>query len=55
MAQVSGARNPTAWYVTTGAGLQWSSVRVWAGQLGDGRGILLGEQRLLMALQWTGI
>jgi hypothetical protein len=27
---------------------------VWAGQLGDGRGILLGEQRCLMAQRWTG-
>lgn len=26
MAQVSGAAKPYCWYVTTGAGLQWSSV-----------------------------
>ncbi len=45
-AGVWGGGNPTAWYVTTGAGLQWSSVRRLGGQLGDGRGILLGEQLL---------
>jgi uncharacterized protein YdiU (UPF0061 family) len=27
----------------------------WAGQLGDGRGILLGEQQLKMAKRSTGI
>lgn len=27
---------------------------VWAGQLGDGRGILLGEQRLPNGRRWTG-
>lgn len=29
-----GRRNPTAWYVTTGAGLQWSSVRRLGGPTG---------------------
>ncbi|MGU0015393.1 hypothetical protein ACVXG9_01710 [Escherichia coli] len=46
MAQVSGAAKPYCLDVTTGAGLQWSSVRRLGGQLGDGRGILLGEQLL---------
>ena len=39
-AGVWGGEALTAWYVTTGAGLQWSSVRrLGRANLGDGRGI----------------
>ncbi len=55
MARCLGRRNPTAWYVTTGAGLRGHQFGVWAGQLGDGRGILLANNSWPMALQWTGI
>lgn len=41
-----GRRNAAAGNVAAGAGLQRPPVRHWAGQLGDGRGILLGEQQL---------
>ncbi len=55
MAQVSGAAKPYCLYVTTGAGLQWSSVRRLGGPMGDGRGILLGEQLLADGTTMTGI
>ncbi|MGG1929015.1 protein adenylyltransferase SelO family protein [Enterobacter soli] len=50
-----GRRNAAPWYEPLAQVYSGHQFGVWAGQLGDGRGILLGEQQLPTDNHSTGI